>query len=103
MEKQLSLATSESYAKAKAIYENGAFSKSYAKVALTTALTGPLNDGTGVTGMSADDVEIAGKVMGNFPTGSNEILIQYQTNSIQSNYVACQVGSNPSPNTQGCE
>jgi hypothetical protein len=103
MEKQLSLATSESYAVAKDIYINGAFSKSFARSTLKTALTGPLNDGTDVTGKTEDGTEVPGKVLGNFPTGTTEIEIQYQANSIQNSYVRCQVGANPNPFTEGCK
>ena len=102
MEKQLGLATPEGYSKALDIYRDGAFSKSFATVKLNQALSAPLNDGTPVIGKNGNGIEVAGKVLGNFPVSSTEINVQYQTNSIQSNYVGCQVGANPTPNTEGC-
>jgi hypothetical protein len=103
MEKQLALATSESYAKAKAIYTDGAFSKSVARVTLTSALASPLNGGTAVTGKTEDGVEVAGKLLDDYPTDTTVLEIQYQTNAIQNNYVGCQVGANPNPFTEGCK
>jgi hypothetical protein len=35
--------------------------------------------------------------------GETVLRVQYETSSVQINYVGCQVGANPSPNTDGCE
>jgi hypothetical protein len=102
MEKQLALGTSQSFATAKEIYENGAFSKSVARVTLTTALAGPLNESAVVSGKTEAGDEVVGKLLDNYPTGTTAIEIQYQTNSVQSSYVGCQVGASPNPFTEGC-
>jgi hypothetical protein len=102
MEKQLSLATDSSYLAAKAIYERGAFSKSVATVTLDTALTGPLNKDTKVLGTSVDGTEINGSLLEDIPSGSTMIKIQYDTTTLQSKYVGCQVGANPEPVLDGC-
>jgi hypothetical protein len=84
------------------VYEEGAFSKSAAKVTLSTALTSPIPEGTDVSGLSEDGTEVMGKTYEAYAAGNSVIEIQYQTIDIQSNYVGCQVGANPSPNTDGC-
>jgi hypothetical protein len=103
MVKQLALETMDSYANAKAIYTDGAFSKSVARVTLTAALTSPLNGGTTVSGKTEDGMEVAGKVLDDYPADTTVLEIQYQTNAIQNNYVGCQVGANPNPFTEGCK
>lgn len=102
MERELALGTSQSFATAKEIYKNGAFSKSVARVTLTTALTGPLNESAVVSGKTEAGDEVVGTLLDNYPSGTTAIEIQYQTNSDQSSYVGCQVGASPDPFTEGC-
>lgn len=102
IEIELALATTESFQKALNIYINGAFSKSVAKVTLASPLTSAVAEGDQITGLNDDGVEVVGKAYASYSTGADVIEIQYQTLDIQENYVGCQVGANPNPNTVGC-
>jgi hypothetical protein len=103
LEQQLAGGTDESFAIAKSIYTDGAFSKSFATVTLTTALMQPLNKGDEVIGATETGDEVNGKLLKDYPLGSPTIDVQYETNSIQSSYVGCQVGANPIPMAEGCK
>jgi len=102
MEIQLALANDQSYAAAKAIYEEGAFSKNVASVTLSSALPANAEKGTAISGVDADGNVVSGKAYEDNVAGANTILVQYQTSDSQANYVGCQVGANPNPNTKGC-
>lgn len=102
MEDQLALANEDSYAAARAIYEKGAFSKSTAKVSLTTALPSDVLKGTSITGVNANGEAVMGKAYEDNVAGATSLLVQYKTTDSQKNYVGCQVGANPAPNTEGC-
>ena len=103
IETLLAKKTNEAFSSAKAIYNNGGNSKSYARVTLTPALAGPLAKGTRITGRSTDGIEIAGMAYNSYDAGTKEIFVQYATTIIQSSYVGCQVGSLvESINTEGC-
>jgi hypothetical protein len=102
MEEQLALKTTQSYQTAKAIYTQGAHSKSIATVTLSSGLLNAVPAGTSVSGTNEAGSEISGKTYEDYPIGSTIIRIQYQTIAVQSNYVGCQVGGNPEPKTEGC-
>jgi len=99
--------TGDSFQLAKAVYEQGGNSKSYAKLKLTD-LTGSfptLNDGDKFTGKNTDGIDVVGKVYKSSKSKPNgEIWLQYQTSDDQENYVGCQVGgiSVSYQNTKGC-
>jgi hypothetical protein len=84
------------------VYTDGAFSKSVAKVTLSTPLTAPVTVDTQITGVNEDGKQVVGKAYEDYATGSSVIEIQYQTLDIQAQYVGCQVGANPNPKTDGC-
>lgn len=96
------MGTSQSIGIAKDIYLNGAHSKSVATVTLTTALAAPLNVKMEVSGKTDKGVEVNGKLLNDYPTGTSKVEVQYDTISIQSSYVGCRVGANPEPITEGC-
>jgi hypothetical protein len=98
----LASATNESFNNALKVYTDGAFSKSVAKVTLSTPLTSPIASDTQITGANADGSEVVGKAYAGYSIGDSVIEIQYKTLDTQSNYVGCQVGANPNPNTAGC-
>ena len=102
METQLAIGTDGSFAAAKKIYQEGAFSKSVASVRLSAPLGTALEKGTPITGVSADGGVVVGKAYEDSAAGTVTLLVQYQTSDSQNNYVECQVGANPSPNTSGC-
>ena len=102
IETQLALATDESFAAAKAIYQEGGYSKSYAQVKLTAPLTSNISKGTAITGKNDDGTTINGKAYEDLTAGQSEIKIQYVTSDIQATYVDCQVGALVDPNTNGC-
>jgi hypothetical protein len=103
LEKQLAGATDDSFAIAKSIYTDGAFSKSIATVKLSTVLTQPLNKGAPLVGKTKTGEDVNGKFLKNYPVDATVIDVQYETNQIQSSYVGCQVGANPDPFTDGCK
>jgi hypothetical protein len=102
MERQLALGTSQSFAKAREIYEKGAHSKSIATVTLTQDPVGPINEGTEVSGTTQSGAQVTGKVYAGVSSGQRSVQIQYDTISIQNEYVGCRVGANPEPMTTGC-
>lgn len=102
MEILLATPSSASFEAAKKVYTQGGFSKSVAEVTLSTSLTSNVSKGTQITGVNADGTEVVGKALADYAAGNNQISVQYQTLDIQSNYVGCQVGANPNPNTEGC-
>lgn len=102
IETQLALATDESFAAAKAIYQEGGYSKSYAQVKLTAPLTSNVSKGTAITGKNDDGTTINGKAYEDLTAGQSEIKIQYFTGDLLATYVDCQVGALVDPNTNGC-
>ena len=46
--------------------------------------------------------EVKGSLLGHYPAGTQTIRVKYHVNDVQSNFVGCQVGANPNPNTVGC-
>jgi len=102
MEEQLSLANAEAYENALAIYSQGAYSKSVAKVALTAPLASDVSKGTKIMGRDADGNQVAGKAYEDNAAGATSLMVQYQTSDSQKNYVGCQVGASVSPVTDGC-
>jgi len=103
MEVELSKQTDESFLKAGEIYNNGAYSKSFAALTLTTGLATSVNKGQVVTGTSESGSEIAGKMYATFEAGSTDVHFQYKTGDVQSAYVNCQVGAlGADGNLEGC-
>ena len=104
MEEQLALATTDSYAQAQAIYEEGAHSKSFAEVTLTDTLPGAIEKGTGFVGTNANGDEVRGVAMEAAPTGATTLKVQYAVSDMQASYVNCQVGAlGDDGNTEGCK
>ena len=85
------------------VYTEGAFSKSYAEIKLTSPLSIDVGKGVEVVGKTATGDEVRLKILTAVKTGDNVFQLQYATTPIQDKYVNCQVGANPSPNTAGCE
>lgn len=102
LETQLAIGTEGSFAAAKEIYQQGAFSKSVAAVILSAPLGTALSKGTPISGVAADGSAVIGKAYEDNAAGAISLLVQYKTSDSQSNYVECQVGANPNPNTSGC-
>ncbi|KAL3938377.1 MAG: hypothetical protein SGBAC_006696 [Bacillariaceae sp.] len=103
IESLLTKKTNDAFSSAKAIYNNGGNSKSYAKVTVTPALSISIPKGARITGRSTSGIEIAGKAYNAYDAGAKEIFVQYATNDIQASYVECQVGSLVEKvNTDGC-
>ena len=102
LEAQLSLGTDATYAVARQIYEQGAFSKSIATVSVNGTTSSSIPKGTQVVGQTASGDAVSGTVLNDVAAGSTSLQIQYATNEVQDNYVGCQVGANPNPNVEGC-
>lgn len=99
---ELAKCTDEAHASALRVYQEGGHSKPIAQVTLSTGLASAVEAGTKVTGTAVDGSQTVGKMFADAPTGATEIEVQYQTSDSQSNYVNCQVGGLPAPNTDGC-
>lgn len=102
IESQLATGTEEGFAAALRIYQEGAFSKSYAEVKLDTALTMDLPAGTEIVGSNSNDDEIRGTLLDEAEAGDVMVRVQYSTTGVQASYVTCQVGANPDPVFDGC-
>ena len=103
MEDQLALGTDQGRDAALRVYQEGAFSKSYAEITLTEPLKIDVGAGVTVTGKNADGMEVMGKTTDPFKTGDTIILVQYHAGTVQATYTDCHVGGNPDPNTKGCK
>ena len=102
MEDELGLGNDASFAAARKIYEQGGYSKSVAKVTLSTPLPMQMSKSTPVTGQNANGVAVYGKLYDTYANGATTIEIQYTTSDIQNSYVGCQVGGLAKPNLDGC-
>lgn len=96
--------TEESFALAKAVYEQGAHSKSYAKLKFTGAGPASVSDGDRFVGTTEGEQKVYGKVYKSSTSPAGYIWLQYETSDSQSGYVNCQVGglTGTSQNTEGC-
>lgn len=103
IEAQLAAGTDEGKDNALKIYTEGAFSKSYAEIALDTALANTLSKGVEVVGVNAAGDEIRGAVLDEADVGDRIVRVQYATTGVQETYVGCQVGGNPDPVLDGCK
>ena len=104
MEKQLGLETSDSYAKAKNIYQNGAHSKPIAEVTLSGGAPAAIPEGAEVVGKTTSGQEVRGQALEAAASGASVLRIQYHTTPIQEAYVNCQVGAlEKDGNTEGCK
>lgn len=104
MEKQLGLGTSDSYALAKDIYQNGVHSKPYAEVKIEGGAPSAIPAGAAIVGKTTNGGEVRGSAMAAAAKGSSVLRIQYATTDIQDSYVDCQVGAlEKDGNTNGCK
>ena len=102
MEEQLRVKTPESWAHARAIYNEGGNSKSYAQVTFTDGLEMEVPKGTQLVGVTSDGITVSGKAKDNYSVGVNVIKFQYSTSDDQAAYVNCQVGALVNTNLVGC-
>lgn len=91
------------YGAAKNVYEQGAHSKSYAVLTLTSALSTGVPKGTLIEGTSVDGNAISGKAYSDHEAGAMTLEVQYSTSDIQASYVGCQVGGSSDPVLGGCK
>lgn len=95
--------TQRAWNSAENIYRNGAFSKSVAKIKLDSPLEDEFPVGSVVRGLDTDGFEVSGRLYKVAKAEQRELMVQYDTNEVQTNYVNCQVGANPAPNVAGCK
>jgi hypothetical protein len=103
MTNELQIGSPESFTYAEAVYQQGAFSKSVARVTLNDPLNKDIPKGETVVGVDTSGNEVRGTLYEDHYIGNQTLLVQYNTNQIQSNYVNCQVGANPQPIIRGCK
>lgn len=102
IEQQLALASTETYANALRIYQEGAYSKMVAEIVLTDPLPTDIARGTLVSGFGAKGNQILGYAYEDNRSFSDSIRIRYKTSDDQNSYVLCQVGASQTPKTVGC-
>ena len=110
IELQLEVGTETSFGNARAIYENGAYSRSVAVLTLEQPLLVPITEGRVVVGTTGKMTgpnqktpeQVQGTVLNDYAAGERVIKVLYQVSSNQETYSNCQVGANPNPNTAGC-
>lgn len=103
MEEELANA---SFDRAKHFYIDGAYSKSFAELNLTTALTKKAGEDTLVTGLASNGNDVKGKILVTAAAGESLIRVQYHESQIQASYSNCQVGALThisKANREGCE
>lgn len=95
-EAQLGLATADSFTQAKAIYNGGGHSKSYAIIELTNGVSSELQKDSSLTGESVSIGNIKGKVYSSAPVGSTTVKFKYNpSEDNQEEHVKCKVGELP--------
>jgi len=102
----LDLQTDEGFASAKALYENGAFSKTVSDLTVSGGLAVDIPKGTKLTGFSASTADEDASLQQASPVdvyaveeaaaGSTSLRVQYVNEG-------CYVGANPDPVTIGCK
>jgi len=102
IEQQLALATTETYANALRIYQEGAYSKMVAELVLKDLLPTDIERGTPVKGFSEKGNQVLGSAYDDNRAFSESFRIRYKTSEDQNNYVLCQVGASQTPKTVGC-
>jgi len=93
IESQLARKTDEGFQNAKAIYQQGGYSKSFAQLKLNDPLPFPIKKGTIVTGIDSSGASVAGTIMIDAEKGISTLSIQYKASESQADYVTCQVGA----------
>jgi hypothetical protein len=94
----------ESYYAAEDVYREGAHSKSVAKLNLKTPLDTEIPAGSEVVGFTkTGGAQVKGRLLETAKANQTVVLVRYDVNEIQANYVNCQVGGSPAPETSGCE
>jgi hypothetical protein len=102
METELALKTAAGFADAKAIYEQGGNSKSYAEFTVP-ALSVSFAAGEEVIGRSASGSTVFGSVKSAAGASATTLKVTYDTTAVQATYNGlCQVGALTSPTTTGC-
>lgn len=102
MEEQLGFLTTDSFAAALKIYENGGNSKSYAKLKVS-ALAVAANAGDSLVGKTESDGSSYGEAMESAAGGDTELNVLYVVSEEMTNYLNCRVGGLTNPVTEGCK
>ena len=90
---------------AKAIYEFGAYCRSYAELSLDSPLTQDIPAGVVVKGLttSSSNGEVDGRILRGASAGATTLKVQYPfTETAQSGPSLCSVGGNPTPLLDQC-
>jgi hypothetical protein len=102
METQLGTESDAAFDLAKAIYEQGGNSKSYAEITVP-ALTTKVNKGDALSGVTSAGLPVTGTAYDEADVGATLLQFQYDTTSDQASYVNCQVGGLVEKNLVGCK
>ena len=97
----LSKGTDATFAQAFDIYEEGSFSKSYAKIQLDAGAPSKIDANTVVSVTKDDDSIVVGTVMDDVLEGTQAVSIKYKVT--EQGGSTCNVGGNPSPILDGCK
>jgi len=102
MEVQLGDKSNASFENAKAIYEQGGNSKTFAVLTIPGGLTVSVGKGDEVFGTNEAGLPIQGKVYEAASSSETTLKVQYLTGDSQASYSDCQVGGLVETNTVGC-
>jgi hypothetical protein len=106
IEKLLGVGTADSFKIAREVYEEGAHSKSYAEVNLSTPLTSPISAGDPLIGKSSAGTQIRGEALKTVAVGGTTLQFLYAYAATQATYSTCQVGAlgdnDMAKNVAGC-
>ena len=103
MEVQLGDKSNASFENAKAIYEQGGNSKTFAVLTIPGGLTVSVGKGDEVFGTNEAGLPIQGKVYEAASSSETTLKVQYLTGDSQASYSDCQVGGLVETNTVGCK
>mmetsp|Transcript_21764 Transcript_21764/g.37049 ORF Transcript_21764/g.37049 Transcript_21764/m.37049 type:complete len:586 (-) Transcript_21764:238-1995(-) len=105
IETELFKSSEDSFRNALQIYQNGGHTASIATLTLTSAISGPVAEGTRVAGLDSLNRDVIGEVSQDYPVGATELNVLYVPTSNQQSYLECLVGGLTVVNqsqTSGC-
>lgn len=103
IETELDKQTNDSFALATRIYNDGAYSKLYAKITLSSRHLKMVHKGAEIIGKDASGQVVHGVAFSTYSAGNQVIRFQYATSDQQASYDKCQVGAlGANGNVAGC-
>lgn len=92
----------DGFAAALRIYQEGAFSRSYAILTVDEPLPTAVKQGAKITGMNDEAERVTGQALRPMDAGQTELRVLYDTTDNDNAATGCRVGANPKPVVEGC-